>query len=194
MLNALSSLFGAVVITIHFKNNSIKSNSSGDNRMTKTLKVHWLLSNLSVVVSICVSLAYWPTYSGRDAGLNDVLTHAVNSVILFLDTFIHARPPRCGHFVYPLGFGFFYLILFSLPYQLLGGLNRDYKNYVYPSLDWSDNTIGAIKSTAMYLASLVLVHLAITIFILIRMYVHGKFCKSENVPESNRERNEQSAV
>lgn len=178
MLNALSSTFGAVLKTLHYNNkitlNSV-DNEPDKHRMTIALKVHWLLSNLSTVVSIGVSLAYWPTYVGRDAGLNDVLTHAGNSVVLFVDTFIHARPPRYGHFIYPLSFGMVYLALFSLPYQLLGGLNRDYKNYIYPSLDWASNTKVAIESSLMLSVSLVIVHLIIAFSMAARVYLHSKF-------------------
>lgn len=188
MLNALSSLFGAVLKTLHYNKTTLNVNDDPDkNRMTKTLKVYWLLSNLSTVVSISVSLAYWPSYDGRDAGLNDYLTHAGNSVILFVDTFIHARPNRYGHFVYPLSFGIVYLIIFSLPYQLSGGLNRDYKNYIYPSLDWTNNTKTAINSASMLIILLVIVHLVIAVVITARLYLHSKY-KAYNdkaIPQSN---------
>lgn len=189
MLNALSSIFGATLATLHYNNKItfILDTAPDNNRMTKMLKVHWLLSNLSTILSICVSLAYWPSYNGRDAGLNDFLTHGGNSVILFLDTFIHARPARYGHFIYPFSFGIFYAVAFSLPYQLFGGLNRDYKNYIYPSLDWTNNTKTAVKSTAMLLASLVIVHLIIMVSINARAYLYNKY-KSYNgatIPKDN---------
>ncbi|KAG4074721.1 hypothetical protein HA402_008447 [Bradysia odoriphaga] len=197
MLNALSSLFGAIVITRHYNNSNTLNmdNEPEKNRMGKLLKTHWFLSTLSPVVSISVSLAYWPSYDGRDAGLNDVLTHAGNSVILFADTFIHARPPRYGHLVYPLAFGIVYLIFFSLPYQLLGGLNRHYKAYIYPSLDWSNNTTVAIKSTLLLSASFVLVHLFVTFSISVRCYLHTKYKSRPEVKEINGKNcNEQSIV
>lgn len=162
-------MFGAILTTLQYNNELDK------HRMTKLFKVHWLLSNLSTVTSISVSLAYWPSYVGRDAGLNDVLTHAGNSVVLLVDTFVHARPPRYGHFIYPLSFAIVYLAWFSLPYQLLGGLNRDHKNYIYPSLDWTNNTMIAIQSALMLSASFVLVHLFIAFAIGARVFLHGKY-------------------
>lgn len=181
MLNAFSSLFGAIIKTIHYKAKKTfnVNNELIKDGMTKTLKVHWLLSNLSPAISIGVSLAYWPKYNERDAGLNDVLTHAGNSVILFVDTFIHARPPRYGHFIYPLSFGFVYLVLFSLPYQLAGGVNRDFKNYIYDRIDWTNNTRTAIMSSLMLNASFALVHVIITLSITARLYIFSKF-KSSN--------------
>lgn len=199
MLNALSSLFGAILITLHY-NNKLFSPSDGDdtnyNRMTNSLKVNWFLSNLSSAVSICVSLAYWPSYNGRDAGLNDVLTHAGNSVVLFADTFIHCRPPRYGHFVYPLGFGILYLIGFSLPYQLFGGVNRDFENYIYPSVDWANNTIDAVRSASLMSVLFVIVHLLLTLLIVARSYLHGKCMSYQMDKRLNREYNcyEQSVV
>lgn len=174
MLNALSSLFGTTIKTLYY-NNKITFDEPNKDRMTNILKVHWLLSNLSSVISICVSLSYWPSYNGRDTGLNDVLTHAGNSVILIADTFIHARPPRYGHFIYPLIFGIVYLVIFSIPYQVLGGVNRDFKNYIYPSLDWTNNTKSAITSSLMLIAFLVIVHIIITFSIIARLYVFSKF-------------------
>lgn len=178
MLNAISSLFGAILKTLHYNDKIIffnVDNEPDNNQMTKALKIHWLLSNLSAVVSISISLAYWPGYDGRDAGLNDVLTHAGNSVILLVDTFIHSRPARYGHFIYPFCFGIVYLVCFSLPYQLFGGPNRDFKNYIYPSLDWTNNTTIALKSALMLSASFVIVHLLITFLITARLYLHSKY-------------------
>lgn len=182
MLNAISSIFGAILKTLHYNNKITFNNVNNEpdkHRMTIVLKVHWLLSNLSTVVSICVSWAYWPSYNGRDAGLNDVLTHAGNSVILFMDTFIHARPPRYGHFIYPFSFGIVYLMLFSLPYQLFGGINRDFKNYIYPSLDWADNTKETIKSALVFNGSFTIVHLIIAFSMTVRVYLFRKY-KSYN--------------
>lgn len=177
MLNALSALYSAILITLHY-NNCITLDVDGEpakNRMGKSLKMHWFLSALSPVVSISVSLAYWPSYDGRDAGVNDVLTHAGNSVILFADTFVHARPPRYGHVIYPLAFGIVYLMLFSLPYQLFGGLNRHYENYIYPSLDWSNNTKVAVESALLLSVLFIVVHLFVTFTITIRCYLHSKY-------------------
>lgn len=179
MMNALSSLIGAILKTLHYNNKMTSNSEPHKSQMTKTLKLYWLLSHLSTVVSIGVSLAYWPSYDGRDAGLNDALTHAGNSIILFADTFIHARPPRYGHFIYPLSFGIIYILVFSLPYQLLGGLNRDYKNYIYPSLDWINNTKTAVRSAILLNSSFVIIHLVITFSIVVRIYLHSK-CKSPN--------------
>lgn len=189
VLNAFSSLFGAITKTLYY-NKQITFNVNNEldkDRMTKILKVHWLLSNLSTVVSICISLAYWPSYNGRDAGLNDVLTHAGNSIILFADTFLHARPPRYGHFIYPLSFGIIYLFIFSLLYQLFGGLNRDFKNYIYPSLDWKNNAKVAIINSLMFYVSLVIVHAFITFLMTVRLYLYNKFksYNEQNNPNSN---------
>ncbi len=193
MLNALSSIFGAVLITLQWNNNNNNNiifkvyNEPDEYRMSKMLKIHWFLSNLSTIVSISVSLAYWPSYDGRDAGLNDILTHAGNSIVLFIDTFVHARPPRYGHFIYPFTFGILYLIVFSLPYQLLGGVNRDYKNYIYRSLDWTNNTKVAIKSALMLTVLLVIVHIFITYSIVVRHFLYSKFkCNKDTCITSQR--------
>lgn len=176
ILNAASTFLGAIYVTLYyyqkiaFNVDNVPNNDS----MPKMLRIYWLLSNLSTSVSIAVAIAYWPSYNGRDAGLNDVLTHAGNPIVLFADTFIHARPPRYGHFIYPLGFGFFYLFIFSVPYQLLGGVNRDFFNYIYAGLDWTNNVTGALTNALMLIGALGVVHCVVTFSITVRLYVHNK--------------------
>lgn len=90
------------------------------------------------------------------------MTHAGNSIVLLIDTFVIAHPPRFEHFVHPMGFGFFYAFIFSLPYTLLGGVNRDYKNYIYPSIDWTNKMSGAATYSIIIIAVMGVVHLAVT--------------------------------
>lgn len=50
----------------------------------------------------------------------NILTHAFNSIVMFIDIWIVAYPIRLLHFVQPISFGLVYL-LFSGIYYLAGG-------------------------------------------------------------------------
>lgn len=172
VLNATFAVFGAVLVGLYYSR-KIKFHESGS-KMIRPFKVYWLLAVLSTSVSVAVSLSYWPGYNGRDEGVNDVLTHAVNSIILLIDTCVIAHPPRFEHVVYPIGFGVFYAFVFSLPYTLLGGVNRDYKNYIYPSIDWTNQTNGAVTTSIIIIAEMSGVHLVVTGLGKLRVYLARK--------------------
>lgn len=172
VLNAVYAVYGAVLVGLYYSR-KIKL-EEGENEMIRPFKVYWLLSVLSTSVSVGVSCFYWPGYNGRDAGVNDVLTHAGNSVVLLIDTFIIAHPPRFEHFIYPLGFSIFYAFVFSLPYTLLGGVNRDYKNFIYPSIDWNNNFSGAAIYSLIIVAVMSVVHLVVSGLAKIRVFVARK--------------------
>ncbi|CRL01831.1 CLUMA_CG015062, isoform A [Clunio marinus] len=176
ILNAITSLFGAILVTFYYK---VKiSFENEENRMPKSFKIYWLLTTLSTVVSISLSCIYWPLiYTGRDKGLNDALTHAGNAIVFFIDIFVNAHPPRYGHFVYPLSFGVFYGYFFSLPYTLLGGVDRDYNNYIYSVLDWKNDTQNAIIFALSTVAFLVFMHFVLTFLTGTKKFVH-KIIKS----------------
>lgn len=174
ILNAFSSLFGAVLVALYYRK---QVSFNDDNRsMTTPFKAYWLLTNLSTVVSISLSLVYWPLiYTGRDKGLTDALTHAGNAIVCFIDIFIKADPPRFGHFVYPLAFGIFYSYFFSLPYTLLGGTDRDFNNFIYSVLDWTNNMSGALKFSLATIVFLVFIHFILTGLATARVHLSKKF-------------------
>jgi hypothetical protein len=172
MLNAFSSLFGAVLITLYYRR-VIKF--EGTQRMPTAFKIYWAFSIFSVVVSTTISSIYWPLiYNGRDKGLNDSLTHAGNAIIMIIDVFINAHPPRFFQFIYPLGFGVFYGYIFATIYTFSGGTDRDYNNYIYSVLDYKNNTSSAFIFAGATTVALIIVHLIITCFAWIRVMIHRK--------------------
>lgn len=171
MLNAFSSLFGAILVALYY-NGKLKLD---DNKMTNTLKVYWLFTTLSTVACISLSCIYWSLiYTGRDKGLNDALTHGGNAIVFLVDVFVIAHPPRYGHFVYPLAFGIFYGFLFSLPYTLLGGTDRDFNNFIYSVLDWKNNTKSACIFALATIAFLIFMHFVLTFLASTRVYLHRR--------------------
>jgi hypothetical protein len=133
----LAMILGAFLVTRYYKSPKASDNTTG------AMKVYWFLSNISVVFSIVISAVYWMLlYKPEDTGLNNWLVHATNSVFLVIDLLIVKHPTRFSHFVYSMTGGTIYL-LFSAAYPLLGGIEPKGHNYVYPILDWKNNTLMA---------------------------------------------------
>lgn len=173
VLNASSSLLGAVLVAMYYKG---KMKFGDDSKsMTSALKVYWLLSTLSTVVSVSLSCVYWPLiYTGKDKGLNDSLTHAGNAIVLIVDIFVNGHQPRYGHFIYPLSFGVFYAFVFSLPYTVLGGTDRYFENHIYAVLDWTNNSSGAFTFASLTIFFLTFMHFVLTSFGHTRIHLHRR--------------------
>lgn len=167
------TLFYRKVIKIRDVNET--ANKIENNKTEKLLKIQWILWTLSLVISVSLSCVYWPlVYTGKDKFLNDALTHAGNAIVNFIDLFIVACPAKFGHFIYPLSFGLVYAFIFSLPYALLGGLNRHGHVYIYNVIDWIGNPKSATIFAFAVLTFLSIVHLVMTGFVKLR----EKICES----------------
>ena len=118
----------------------------------------------------------------RDKGLNDALTHAVNAIILFLDLFINANPPRYCHFIHNLWFGLCYAI-FSIFYTICGGINRDSEPFIYSVLNWKYDTSGASLFAFLTLVFLVLMHFALTFCVQLRIWIYKKMYHHESTKD-----------
>lgn len=185
-MNAFSSIFGAVLVTLYYQK-KIKFESARK-QMPMVFKAYWLLATLSTVVSVSLSCVYWPLiYNGRDKGLNDSLTHAGNALVFVIDIFINAHPPRFGHFIYPLGFGVLYAFVFSLPYTLLGGTDRDLQNFIYSVLDWTKKPSAALSFALATIIFLTIMHFVLTFLAVTRIYLHNYISsRSTTNPRVNR--------
>lgn len=188
MLNSFSSLFGALLITLYYR----RSKEFDKNQtMPKLFKFYWVAATLSVAVSTSVTTVYWPfSYTGSDKGLNDALTHAVNSAILVLDVFVNAHPPKFGHFIFPLCFGVTYGFIFSVPYTFLGGTDRWYNNYIYPSLDWKGETSTAFIFTFSTIILMSVMHLVVSLLAMLRIFIHKKIGLTKEIQKSESALNE----
>jgi len=119
----------------------------------------------------------------RDKGLSDALTHAVNSIVMLIDVFVVKHPARYSHFVYPLAFGAFFGIGFSLPYTLLGGRDRDGQNFIYNILDWTKHPGSTTLLVIGTLIAVSLMHCLMTYFHRLRKSIHSRI-HSRDVEES----------
>lgn len=195
VLNTISSVLMVTVLTL-YHNKTIKFRDGDNNyqvnyRLSRVLKTLWSLWILSLVVSVSLSLVYWPLiYTGKDKGLNDALTHAGNAIVNTFDLFVVAIPPRFGLFLFPLSLGVIYALGFSLPYALAGGLNRHGFHYIYSVTDWLNNPRDAMIFTVSTLLFLTLVHLVLTCLMVLREKIHkrivdGKKKQMEKPNEKN---------
>ncbi|KAL7036122.1 hypothetical protein ACKWTF_008699 [Chironomus riparius] len=175
ILNGVSSGFSAVIVTQYYRNfqkleEELKS-------MTAKLKTAWILSSFSVVLAVSISLIYWPLiYTGRDKGVNDALTHAGNAIVLFIDLFVNAQPPRYGHFVHQSLFVTVYCF-FNFMYIISGGVNRDSKPYIYRVLNWKNNTFSALLFAVSTLLFIIFIHFVLSACIQLRIWIYEKLCQ-----------------
>ncbi|XP_046999853.1 protein rolling stone-like isoform X3 [Schistocerca americana] len=65
----------------------------------------------------------------------NILTHAMNGIMMTIDLLIIAHPLRISHMYLPLFFALVYVI-FSGIYYLAGGTDRFGRTYIYDILNW----------------------------------------------------------
>lgn len=91
------------------------------------IKFYWLLNLICTTNAIIVTTLYWVLVFNKGdvpdtLDLNNVLTHACNSILLVFDLLVTAIPVRLLHVVYPFTFELVYTLLTVL-YYLVGGKN-----------------------------------------------------------------------
>lgn len=133
-------------------------------RMTKWLKSYWLLSTISTTVCLSLFFIYWFLVIIGSANLywSDTVSHTIGAILLLVDLFINARQPRFGHFIYPLVFGMFYVFVINLPFTLLGGTKSDNYKFIYPMLDWKQETTRALLFSLAAIAFVTFIHFFVT--------------------------------
>lgn len=115
----VTSILIAVLVTFHHFNML----EIGP-RMTKPLKVYWLLWNQSIVFAFLVDAAFWILlYKGEKLVLDDILIHITNFLVLVIDLFIVKHPPKFSNVIYIIVVEIAYMV-FTLFYQLFGGLDK----------------------------------------------------------------------
>ena len=117
---------------------------------------------------------------GRDWGVNDFLTHAGNSIVLFADLFVVRHPGSFSHFIYPSVVGLIYL-MFTIIYTFLGGTDRYGANYVYKSLDWRNGTKSATITAAITIVLLCVIHFVVVGVHRLRYKIHNRQISKRNL-------------
>lgn len=95
--------------------------------MPALVKFYWMLFYVCINNSIIVTTLYWglvykPNDEYHRLDLNNLLTHAGNSIIMLIELMITATPMRILHLFYPFVFEAVYTG-FTVVYYLMGGKN-----------------------------------------------------------------------
>ncbi|ELU15688.1 hypothetical protein CAPTEDRAFT_218794 [Capitella teleta] len=117
------------------------------------IQVEWVLYNISTTATFTVTLAFWISFysisKGESAPFDacDYHAHAVNPAFLLCDFFISAHPARFAHFFHSVFFAIIYAV-FTVVYDVIGGTNSHQLPYIYPMIDWSEDSYRASAYTA----------------------------------------------
>lgn len=183
VLNVVSSLFQAFVLTLYHQN-QLSLKVSGKS-LPKVLKASWLLAN-STSVCVGMSAIYWTMiFTKKDSGLIGLLTHAGNAIVMIFDLFVRANPPRYGHVVYPMSVGAVYGFIFTVPYIFLGGTNKEFDNFIYAAMNWKSNPAEALKFTLGSVLFVGLTHCLLTFLETTRVYLHERINARNKTKQSS---------
>ena len=119
-------------------------------------KASWVIYNIAACIGPVITAAYWSAVytPGMPVDGADVDAHAVNSVMIILDTLICSIPIRLLHVVHGMLFVSVYAV-FTVVYWQAGGTNTDGKPYVYAVLDYQNHpTLAVIMIVAIFFVAL----------------------------------------
>lgn len=100
-------------------------------------KGSWVIYTIAANVAFPVTVMYWSLVHRPGSGFDSVTfnAHALNSVVVVVDTMLSCVPIKLLHIIYPVIFMASYAI-FSLIYWACGGTDPHNKPYIYPALDY----------------------------------------------------------
>ncbi|CAD6996699.1 unnamed protein product [Ceratitis capitata] len=140
MLCMFTNILGAILVTTWHFHPEYADKLLNMDSLTSPFVIYWSMHIISLVLSVVITIIYWSLlYNAAESSLNatNVLTHACNSIFMFIDLLIVAHPLRLLHMFLPVTFGIIFAI-FSFIYQKCGGLNRRGKPYIYHVVDWRE--------------------------------------------------------
>ncbi|XP_055303658.1 protein rolling stone-like [Sitodiplosis mosellana] len=172
ILNMIVGILGAVLVTnwhIGYHETILY------NKKTPTsFKIYWALHNIALVSAFVITIVYWTILHDSKKGLTlaGVMSHAMNSVIMFIDILIAAYPMRLYHVIQPICFGTCFAV-FSYIYHLCGGVNQQGEHFIYPVLNWATP-----KKALTYFAAinvlLIIVHTVLFCIYKLRVFIQRK--------------------
>lgn len=140
----------------------------------------WVLFDMSLGISLLVTLMFWG-FVVRPGNFRTPMTsylsiseHMANLVLLCIDFFFHRIPVRIFHSIYPIVFGFIYL-LFSAIYYVVT------KDVIYGILNWGKHVDSAILYTLVSLSFMIVGH--IVFYFLHRLKL--RFCLDRSRDEND---------
>lgn len=142
--NLLATTIAAGLATYFVTEHYRRKKPRKSEKMRLGMKVYWFIYNNIPIYAVWITLIYWTLlYDGRKINLNNLLTHGTNFIGPIIDLLIVNHPYHISQSVFPMICSVMYL-MFTIFYQLLGGLDINGKNYVYPILNWKEKPIFAL--------------------------------------------------
>ncbi|EDW52215.1 protein rolling stone [Drosophila sechellia] len=176
----LTNVLGAVLVTIWHYHPEYADKLLNMKSYFSYFRLYWGMHIISLVLSIVITIIYWSIlYDANESALDatNVLTHAFNSICMFIDLWIVAHPLRLLHIFLPVLFGVVFAI-FSYIYHLCGGINKKGKPYIYYVIDWSKPQNAFITVVGVLLLSCC-IYVLLFAFFKLRLFLHRR-CRNAN--------------
>ncbi|XP_060076981.1 protein rolling stone-like [Ylistrum balloti] len=138
------------------------------------LMISWVLFNIQNAIGLLVTLVYYIVLDPV-ATPSSINKHAMNSVFIFINFFLCAKPVRILHFYQVLVFIAMYGV-FSLIYQL----TTDYQ--IYSILDWYQPWPTLAWALGLGLVGVPLAHSFFFGLYNLRTWIFEKCCSTSNAP------------
>ena len=117
-----------------------------------TCKASWVIYDIAANIAFPVTVMYWTQVHVPGHPYDSVTfnAHALNSVVIVIDTTINCIRVKLLHIIYPIIFISIYMI-FSLIYWACGGTDPNNHPYIYSALDYSGHPIRAAVIICFFL-------------------------------------------
>lgn len=179
MLCMVTTMLGAILVCTWYLHPEFADRVKDSNEMPIPFKIYWGMHVITLILSMGITIIYWSVLYNDLVQVTavNILTHAFNSVLMFVDLWIVAYPVRLLHMFLPVCFGLVYAI-FSVIYYAAGGVDPAGKHYIYPILDW-DYPGKAILTVI----GVILLCCALYIFIFyvykLRVFIHRRYNRKQ---------------
>uniref|UniRef100_A0A0K8TRE5 Putative conserved plasma membrane protein n=1 Tax=Tabanus bromius TaxID=304241 RepID=A0A0K8TRE5_TABBR len=174
LLCFFTCMLGAILVTIWHFHPEYSDRVAESKEMPSVFKVYWGMHNTTLSVSIVITIVYWSIlYNGKEVSATNLLTHAFNSVFMFIDLWIVAYPTRLLHTCFPIALGITYTI-FSAIYWACGGTDPVGNHYIYNVLDW-EKPGNAIVTVVGVMILCCFIYFCIFVIYKIRVFIYKRF-------------------
>lgn len=185
MMCMATSVLGAVLVARWYFHPEYSEKICNCEDMPRIFKVYWTMHNVTLVMSICITVIYWGILYNDEmvVDANNILIHATNCIFMFIDLIIVAYPTRLWHVVQPIFFGMIYC-LFSVVYYLCDGTNKKGYHYIYPVLDWSKPK-SAMVTVVQTIVLAIIVQLVMLFTYKVRSYLYLRYINPKPILPTN---------
>lgn len=120
-------------------------------RLPLACKASWVIYDIAANIAFPVTVMYWSLVYVPGHRFDSVTfnAHALNSVVIVLDTMLSCIRVKLLHIIYPVIFITIYL-MFSLIYWACGGTDPNNKPYIYSALDYGGHPVRAVITICLF--------------------------------------------